>query len=1066
MTSFSPQFLDEIRARVRVSDVVGRRVKLERRGREFVGLSPFSPEKTPSFTVSDEKGFYHCFSTQEHGDVFAFVMKTQGLTFPEAVRELAAEAGIELPKPTPADARRDAEAKALGAIIEAACGLYEDALWGPEGVNALAYLREARGLTDATIKRFRLGYAPPGNWLKARLLARGVAETLLFDTKLIAPGKEGRESFDFFRDRVLFPIMDVRGRPVAFGGRVMGDGEPKYLNSADHALFHKGKQLYGLSQARAAAIDAGEIVMVEGYVDVIAMAQAGIANVVAPLGTALTETQLALLWRYAPEPVLCFDNDKAGRAAAVKAAARALPELKPGFSLRFARVTGGKDPDEICRSEGADAMRAVLAETDPLSDVIWAQLEAEVAYNTPERRAGFVAEALKRAGAIKDPHVRAQYEALFRERMEALFKTSLPLPARTAEPGPPPDEGGDDEAPPDPIAILGQNCPITALGRSKRKDANGNTSTVYWHFIDSEGQSQSLSTTVMRSAAHIEQLFGGETKWLTEMASNLGADGRPLPGDRATWKLNVIRPLLMRACTAEGFFDPENSIRGPGIWPYGAVKEWPRRDPRVVVHTGDWVYVVDPAADDIPGFAAGRRIGDFIYARAEAEDDLADDALSDEEAHDLVIFYRHWSWKETAEVLGVPLVGFLLFGHLASSMITALLEHRPTVFLMAPSNAGKSEVLTHHQGLLGSTALRYENATMTGLRTAFVDPQPVRALLCNEANERGNPQAAEKLREVLDLALYCYTSGEGRQARGPGGISGYINASFMFAAVRPPKLQEDDANRMLILNMDLLPWSSSQAVTEYKRARDGLRSLGPKLRRRMVDRWGEFPVVLEAFAQELRTLRYVGREVDTFATLMACAWLGSREGLPTGDQCRQVASAVSASMFVEAMNEADPEWKRCWIYLTTAKVEWQHGRKITIGELIKRAIAGRFAVNDEASAALKDYGLAYVRRTLRSENSRTKAEQRRPPPHERLAVAYSHQALEELFKGSDWKGGKWAVLSQMPGVEGNHAAGFAGIGRAKAWLIPIDDFLPQDGDDAYADDPVRAERDKEAADVK
>jgi DNA primase len=532
---FPDEFLKDIKARVSVSSVVGKRVKLIRKGREFVGLSPFSHEKTPSFTVNDEEAFYHCFSSGEHGDIFTFVQKTQGLTFPEAVELLAGEAGLEVPQRTAADAQKAARSAALVAIVEAACAVYEEALWSPAGAHALAYLRDDRGLSDETIKRFRLGYAPPGNFLKARLIARGVAETLLFEAKLISPGKDGRESFDFFRDRVLFPILDLRGRPVAFGGRVMGDGEPKYLNSGDTALFHKGKQLYGLSLARESAAAREEIIVVEGYMDTIAMAQAGIENTVAPLGTALTETQLALLWRYAAEPILCFDNDKAGRAAAVKAANRALPELKPGFSLRFATLAGGKDPDDICRREGLEAMRAVLDETDGLAEVIWGALIAETTFNTPERRAGFEAAVIAKCREIKDEFVRKQYETEFRERMAALFGTAqvLPFPGKPIEkPAPDPVREPNHDAHhdgADPIDIVGEHCPITVLGENKRSDGKGGHSN-FCHFIDTKGEVQSLSISQLRSSAHIEHLFGGKSDWLESMAPNKTADGHPLPG--------------------------------------------------------------------------------------------------------------------------------------------------------------------------------------------------------------------------------------------------------------------------------------------------------------------------------------------------------------------------------------------------------------------------------------------------------------------------------------------------------------------------------------------------------
>ncbi len=419
--AFPPQFLDEIRTRVSVSAVVGRRAKLIRRGREFVCLSPFNNEKTPSFTINDDKGFYHCFSTGEHGDIFTFLMKTQNLTFPEAVERLAEEAGLEMPRQTREEAQQAVEGARGREAVDAACVLYEQALREPAGKRALDYLH-GRGLTDETIKRFRLGYAPNGNVLKTKFLARGVPEDVLMETRLLSPGKDGRESFDFFRDRVMFPIFDLRGRPVAFGGRVMGEGEPKYLNSPDTPLFHKGQILYGLALARTAAAEKREIIVAEGYMDVIALAQAGFTHAVAPLGTAMTESQIELLWRMAPEPTLCFDGDRAGRAAALRAAERALPLLKPGLSLRFAMMPAGKDPDDICRRDGPDAMARVLAEASPLSDVMWRQMLGEHQTDTPERRAGLEKAVMAKAGLIADETVQAQYRRLFKDRLFELFR--------------------------------------------------------------------------------------------------------------------------------------------------------------------------------------------------------------------------------------------------------------------------------------------------------------------------------------------------------------------------------------------------------------------------------------------------------------------------------------------------------------------------------------------------------------------------------------------------------------------------------------------------------------------
>ena len=423
--AFPPQFLDEIRARLSVSAVVGRRVKLIRRGREYVGLSPFSNERTPSFTVNDEKGFYHCFSTGEHGDVIGFVMKTQNLSFPEAVERLAEEAGLEMPQQSPEQVREIARAVTLRDAVEAACAHFEAALHGANGRKALDYLK-GRSLTDETIKRFRLGYAPGG--LKPLLLKKGIPEDVLLESRLISPGKEGRDSFDFFRDRVMFPIFDPRGRPIAFGGRIMGEGEPKYLNSPDTPLFHKGQNVYGLALARDMAADKKEIIVAEGYMDVIALAQAGFRNAVAPLGTALTEAQIELLWRIAPEPILCFDGDKAGQRAALRAAERVLPLLKPGQSLRFAILPPGKDPDDICRNDGAAAMAAVLEAALPLSEVMWRQLLGEHPTDTPERRAALDRAAQAKAESIADTAVRFHYVAQFRNRLRELFAPQVRRP--------------------------------------------------------------------------------------------------------------------------------------------------------------------------------------------------------------------------------------------------------------------------------------------------------------------------------------------------------------------------------------------------------------------------------------------------------------------------------------------------------------------------------------------------------------------------------------------------------------------------------------------------------------
>lgn len=419
--SFPPDFLDTIRARLPVSSVVSKSVKLQKRGREFIGLSPFSSEKTPSFTVNDQKGFYHCFSTGEHGDVFTFLMKTQSLSFPEAVERLAEEAGLEVPKSTPEEEQRAQRRSTLRDAVEFAARFYEQKLRSPEGRAAYNYLRD-RGLSDEIIKTYRLGYAPGGNALKAALSRDNIPEDVAVEARLINPGQEGRSSFDFFRDRVMFPILDARGRPVAFGGRVLGQGEPKYLNSPETPLFHKGQLVYGFSQARKVASDQGEIIVAEGYMDVIALAQAGIPNAVAPLGTALTENQIALLWRMAQEPVLCFDGDAAGRRAALRVADRCLPILEPGRSIRFALLPVGQDPDDLIKAQGPDAMRRVLDEALPLFEIVWRRLVEGRRIDTPERRAALEKEADDLSQLVSNSAVQNHYRRLLRERIFELFR--------------------------------------------------------------------------------------------------------------------------------------------------------------------------------------------------------------------------------------------------------------------------------------------------------------------------------------------------------------------------------------------------------------------------------------------------------------------------------------------------------------------------------------------------------------------------------------------------------------------------------------------------------------------
>src|SRR6476619_4294404 len=419
---FTPQFLEELRARLPVSEVVGRRVKLKRAGREWKGLSPFQQEKTPSFTVNDQKQFYHDFSTGKHGNIFDFVMETEGVSFPEAVERLASMAGLPVPAATPDAARHEQRRKTLYDVMELAAKFFAETLAARVGAKARGYLAD-RAISPATQLQFRLGYASPDRFaLKEHLGKLGVSVDDMVETGLLVAGDDIPVPYDRFRDRVMFPITDLRGRVIAFGGRALEKDVPaKYLNSPETPLFHKGDNLYNHQTARKATHDGSALVVVEGYVDVIAMVTAGFAGSVAPLGTALTENQLALLWKMADEPILCFDGDRAGQKAAYRAADLALPFLLPGKSLRFALLPEGQDPDDLARSGGRVAIEEVISAARSLSDMLWSREIEGGSFATPERRAALEARIGELANGIRDEVVRRYYRQDLVERLQRMF---------------------------------------------------------------------------------------------------------------------------------------------------------------------------------------------------------------------------------------------------------------------------------------------------------------------------------------------------------------------------------------------------------------------------------------------------------------------------------------------------------------------------------------------------------------------------------------------------------------------------------------------------------------------
>lgn len=421
--AFPPQFMEELNARVGLADLIGRRTKLTKKGREYSGLCPFHNEKTPSFTVNEEKGFYHCFGCGANGDLIEFVKQTEGVSFPEAVERLAAIAGMPMPVQHPADKARQQRTATLHEAMELAAKWFSAQLASQAGTGARQYL-ERRQVSAKAVSAFRLGYAPGGRTgLKEALIARGVTEAILLEGGLIIKPEDGRDSYDRFRDRLMFPISDRRGRVIAFGGRALGDAPAKYLNSPETPLFHKGHVLYNVALARQQAFEAGNVIVAEGYMDVIALSDAGFLQSVAPLGTAITEEQLQILWRMAPEPIMCLDGDEAGWRAALRAAERALPLLKPGCSLRFALLPTGVDPDDLIRKDGSGAMKEILDNAVPLSEILWRKEADNHPVDTPERKAALESSLYSLCNQISDPAVQGHYRSYFKDRLWTAFRS-------------------------------------------------------------------------------------------------------------------------------------------------------------------------------------------------------------------------------------------------------------------------------------------------------------------------------------------------------------------------------------------------------------------------------------------------------------------------------------------------------------------------------------------------------------------------------------------------------------------------------------------------------------------
>lgn len=441
MIRFSDGFLSAIRDRLPLSDVVGRRVSWDRRKSkptrgDHWACCPFHSEKTPSFHVDDRKGRYHCFGCQASGDHFRFVMETEGLSFPEAVEKLAGEAGLAMPTPDPEAAKRHEARLKLHDVLELAATFFEQALQSRDGADALAYA-ERRGLDAALRATFRVGYAPDRrDALLTYLQNRNVPVSAMVETGLvIQPEEPGRQPYDRFRGRLMVAIEDLRGRVVGFGGRVLGQGEPKYLNSPETEFFRKREMLFNAQRAREAAHRSKRLLLVEGYMDAIALHRAGFADVAASLGTALGEEQIALMWRMTDEPILCFDGDQAGVAAAHRTMDRVLPLLKPGKSLRFLFLPQGQDPDDFLAEHGPQVFAALLDKAEPLIEALWSREVGSHDVSTPERMAAFQSSLGRLSASIGDGSVRAHYDQALKDRFYA-FRRSLRAAGTPGRSGP------------------------------------------------------------------------------------------------------------------------------------------------------------------------------------------------------------------------------------------------------------------------------------------------------------------------------------------------------------------------------------------------------------------------------------------------------------------------------------------------------------------------------------------------------------------------------------------------------------------------------------------------------
>lgn len=551
------RFIDELRARVSIADVVGAKVKLTKKGREYQGLCPFHNEKTPSFTVNESKGFYHCFGCGAHGDIIKFEMEANGLPFIDALQKLAHQAGLQMPQLSAKDKKEEDERKSLYEIMETACAFFERELRMPDGASGLKYFTEKRGLSPETLKKFRLGFAPNNNALMAHLKAQGIDEKDMKELGLIAiPEDTSRRPHDFFRNRVMIPITNKQGKIIAFGGRVMEKIEPKYLNSPDTPIFNKRRNLYNLDKAREVAYKEKKLIICEGYMDVIALDRYGFGYAVAPLGTALTEEQIAEAWRVCPEPILCLDGDSPGVKAAMRAVDRVLPMLKAGYSLQFLFLPDNQDPDEYLQAHGHDSFAALMRKTSPLIDILWRKYTENEDSSTPEKKALIEKTLLSEVAKIGDATVRSYYAQEIRSRIYAAFRrTPWQQPAAPVPPAPRMPVPPTSKMPETPPAYL-NDIPLPEAAPQHRKPQPDRPSQAPRQFTNTGSPSNSgpfpdtASFSGFRPSFNAVPLSGRRP--LSNSASSPDARSFPNSGRGASrWAdTRTLRPALSHGIAA------------------------------------------------------------------------------------------------------------------------------------------------------------------------------------------------------------------------------------------------------------------------------------------------------------------------------------------------------------------------------------------------------------------------------------------------------------------------------------------------------------------------------------